>query len=100
MDARLAGLVDRMEIRRRDGFRAGAESMGRGNNGEELMDEIQTRISEMRRTEEQQLSLLLQRAEASARRTKGVIIIGNVLAIFILFMVKLESRTAELLVHV
>lgn len=83
VDARLALLVGRIEIRRRTGLRAGDEPMEKGN-GEELMNEIRKRISDMRHTEEQLLSRRLETAAAGARKMKTVIVLGNVLAILIL----------------
>jgi signal transduction histidine kinase len=81
---RLAGLVERMEIRKRSGLVAGSESVATGNNSEELMDEIRERISGMRHTEEQLLVPRLSAAAAGTRKMEAVIILGNALAILIL----------------
>src|SRR5712671_2046442 len=65
--ARLAGLVERIEIRNRSGLVAGSEAVATGNNREELMDEIQEQIRGMRYTEEQ---LLVPRLSAAAAGTR------------------------------
>jgi signal transduction histidine kinase len=84
IDARLAAMARRMEIRKRSGLVAGAEAVATGNNGEVLMDQIRSRISEMRQEEDQLLVRRLSAASASSRRMKAVIVIGNGLALFIL----------------
>ncbi len=83
---RLAGLNQRLEIRKRSGLLAGAEAVASGDNGEELMEGVRGRISEMRHTEEQLLASRLSVATAGARKMKAIIVVGNALAIFILLV--------------
>jgi len=83
VEARLTGLQERIEIRRRSGLRAGAEAVATGG-GEATTDGILAEISGMRGTEEQLLSLRMSIAAASNSKIKVVIILGNALAIFIL----------------
>src|SRR5260370_20603401 len=61
VDARLALLGGREEIRRRAGLTAGAEAVAKGN-GEELMNAIRERIKELRSTEHRLLRIRLQTA--------------------------------------
>jgi signal transduction histidine kinase len=86
VDERLAGLAERIEIRRRTGLMGGVEAVAKGNNGETLTVEIRERISQMRSTEEQLLKIRLATAEASTQKMKAVIVLGNSLAILILSM--------------
>ncbi len=86
IEARLAGLRERLEIRRRDGLEAAAKAAATGNNGEALMDEIRERISEMRLTEERLLNVRLAGAAASSRRMRTIIVLGNAVAILILLV--------------
>jgi signal transduction histidine kinase len=83
---RLADLNQRLEIRKKSGLLAGAEAVASGDNGEELMEEVRGRISEMRHTEEQLLASRLSVATAGARKMKAIIVVGNALAIFILLV--------------
>lgn len=82
--ARIAGLVERMEIRSRSGLVAGSKVAATGNNGEALIDEIREQISGMRHTEEQLLIPRLSAAATGTRKIKAVIVAGNALAILIL----------------
>jgi signal transduction histidine kinase len=84
--ARLAGLTERLEIGRRSGLGAASQAVATANNGEELMDEIRERISEMRLTEERLLNVRLAGAAASSRRMRTIIVLGNAVAIFILLV--------------
>lgn len=83
--ARVAGLTDRIEIRKRRGLMAGIEALST-TDGEEFMAQIRALIGEMRRTEAQLLAQRLETAAASTRRMKVVIVLGNGLAIVFLFM--------------
>jgi signal transduction histidine kinase len=83
VEARLAGLEERIEIRRRSGLAAGAEAVATGD-GEGTTDAIRAEISGMRGREEQLLSLRMSTAAASNGKIKVVIILGNALAILIL----------------
>jgi signal transduction histidine kinase len=83
--ARIAGLLERMEIRRRGGLAAGARAVATGDNGEDLMNEIRGQIGAMRGTEDQLLGGRQRAAAASARKMKVVIVVGNIVAILILF---------------
>jgi signal transduction histidine kinase len=51
---------------------------------QELMDEIRVQIGEMRSTEERLLEMRSKTAAAATRRMKGVIVLGNALAMLIL----------------
>ena len=82
VEARLALLVDLMEIRRRSGLMAGAAIVAKGNS-EELMNQVRKQISEMRHMELQLLSRRLETAAASSRKMKAVIVLGSALAILI-----------------
>ena len=84
--ARLAGLAERIKIRRETGLRAGAEAVAKGNNGEQLMAQIGAQISTMRDTEEQLLGRRLETAAAGAKKMKAIIVFGNALGIFILLI--------------
>ena len=84
--ARLAGLLDRMEIRRRNGLVAASKAVATEDDREKLMDGIREQISEMRRTEKQLLSRRLEAAAASSRRVKAAIVFGNAGAISILLL--------------
>jgi signal transduction histidine kinase len=86
MEARLAGLAERIEIRKQAGLMAGAEAEAKGNNGVELVDRIRERIGEMEHTEQQLLSRRLNVAAISSRRMKAVIVIGNASGILILLV--------------
>jgi len=84
--ARLAGLVERMEIRSRSGLVAASRAVASGNNGEELMEKIRERVGEMRETEDRLLRIRLEEASASSQRMKTVIVVGNAVGIFILLL--------------
>jgi signal transduction histidine kinase len=81
---RLAGLRQRLEIRRQSGLQAGADAVAKGNNGGELMERIRGQVGEMCHTEDQLLTSRLRVAAAGGRKVKIVIVVGNVLAILIL----------------
>jgi signal transduction histidine kinase len=83
VEARLALLVERMEIRKRSGLIGGAEAAANGNT-EELMNEIRDRISQMRSTEGRLLEIRLEAAADGTQKMKAVIVLGNALAILIL----------------
>jgi signal transduction histidine kinase len=53
---------------------------------EELIDEVQAQIGEMRSTEERLLKIRLEAADAATRKMKAVIVLGNAVAIFILLL--------------
>ena len=83
--ARIAGFVNRIEIRKRSGLMAGIEAVS-ATDSEDRMAQIRALIGEMRQTEGQLLSRRLETAAASTRKMKVVIVLGNTLAIFFLFM--------------
>src|SRR5271165_485759 len=85
VDARLALLGGRIEIRRTTGLMAGAEAV-RTSDSEESMEGIRERINEMWSTEERLLNIRLEAAIASSRQMKAVIVLGNALATLILLM--------------
>lgn len=82
INALLAVLTDRAEIRRRAGLIAGSKAVTNGH-GEGLMNEVRERIGEMRHTEEVLLSSRSKAAAAGARQMKAVITLGSALAILI-----------------
>jgi signal transduction histidine kinase len=82
--ARLDGLAEQIEIRRRGGLAAGAEAVASGDNGEGTTDAIRAQIGDMRQTEARLLSMRLSTAAASTGRMKAVIVLGNALGILIL----------------
>jgi signal transduction histidine kinase len=84
--ARLAGLAGRMEIRRKSGLAAGAESVATGNDGEQLMTEIRDELSEMQHREELLMIARLSATASSTQAMKVVIILGNALAMLILLV--------------
>jgi signal transduction histidine kinase len=84
--ARLAGLIERVEIRSRSGLAAAAKAVATGNNGDQLMEEIRERTAGMRNTEEQLLVRRLSVATASTWRMKAIIVAGNFLAIVFFLM--------------
>ena len=81
---RLTRLAGKMEIRKRAGFAAGADAVAKGNS-DGLLSGAGERIAEMSSTEERLLKIRLQTAAASTRQMKAVIVLGNGLAIVILF---------------
>ena len=91
VDAMLAGLSGKMEIRRRVGLMGAAEAVTKGNT-EELMNGIRERIDEMRSTEERLLKIRLETTAAGTRKMKTVIVLGNILAILILSVAGLVIR--------
>jgi signal transduction histidine kinase len=84
--ARLAGLRERIEIRRLGGLEAASNAVTTGDNGEQLMAEIRERIAGMRRAEVQLLVRRLSAAADSTWTMKAIIVVGNFLAVvFLLF---------------
>jgi signal transduction histidine kinase len=81
--ARLAGLAERLEIRRQSGLIAGATAVTTGN-GEELMKEIRQRIGEMQQNEDVLLSQRLEKAAVGDQKVKATVLLGNVVAILFL----------------
>jgi signal transduction histidine kinase len=90
--ARLAGLRDRIEIRRLSGLVAASKAVATGDNGEQLMIEIRDRIARMRHEEEQLLVRRLSVAADSAWKMKAIIVVGNLLAVVFLFFAGLVIR--------
>lgn len=91
--ARLVGLADRIEVRKRKGLLAGIEAVSDpGNHGEELMNQARSLIGEMQGREQNLLSARLRAAASSTRQTKIVIVLGNALAIIFLL-------TAGVVIH-
>jgi signal transduction histidine kinase len=78
---RLAGLRERMEIRRLSGLEAAAKAVANGDNGGQLMDEIRERIAGMRETEQQLLVARLSMAADSTWKMKAIVVVGNLLAV-------------------
>jgi len=84
--ARLAGMDERIEVRKRSGLMAGIEAVVRANGGEHLMKPIRVQIVEMRETEERLLGRRLETAAAGTRKVKAVIVLGNALGLLILLV--------------
>ncbi len=84
--ARLTELSDGIEVRNKSGLLAGVEAVAFGNTGGKWMAKIGALVDEMRRAEGQLLVKRLDNAAASTRRTKRVIVCGDVLAILILLI--------------
>jgi signal transduction histidine kinase len=82
--ARLAGLRERIEIRRRSGLAAASKAVATGDHSEQLMAEIRERIGGMRKTEQQLLVARLTAAADSAWKMKAIIVAGNLLAVVFL----------------
>lgn len=99
IDARLRLLVGPTEIRRQTGLTAAAEAVAK-EDGEELMNEVRERISEMRLVEERLLEIRMETAAASTRKMKAVIVLGDALAVLILsvagFVVRQEANRRNL----
>jgi signal transduction histidine kinase len=95
--ARVAGLMERMEIRSRSGLAAASEAVATGDNGEQLMGEIRERIARMRTTEQQLLVQRLKMAADSTRKMKAIIVAGNVIAVvfFLLAGLAIHRETAR-----
>jgi signal transduction histidine kinase len=90
--ARLAGLRERIEIRRLSGLAVASRAVATGDNGDQLMDEIRERIARMRDTEEQLLVTRLSVAADSTWRMKAIIVVGNLLAVVFLLFAGLVIR--------
>ncbi|MGC2185537.1 MAG: CHASE3 domain-containing protein [Terriglobales bacterium] len=83
---RLAELAGGIDVRKKSGLEAGVEALAHQNHGELWMDLIATHIDEIRHTEIQLLNTRLDTATRSESKTKIVLLWGNALAIFILFV--------------
>jgi signal transduction histidine kinase len=81
--ARLVSASERVSIRREKGLEAGIEAIRTGP-GKQQMDEIRTRIGEMKLEEERLLRLRSEEADASSRTARTVIVLGEVLAVVFL----------------
>jgi signal transduction histidine kinase len=97
---RMGELAEEIEVRKRSGLLAGAAGVARGNNGGLWMENIATQIDEMRHTEADLLRARLDKAAASARKMKVLIVCGNTLAILFLlvkgFLIHREARKRNL----
>lgn len=97
---RLAELEDGIGVRKRNGSLAGVAVISRENKGEGWMGLIAVQIGTMRQTEEQLLSTRLEKAAASTRKMKIVIVCGNALAVLILlaagFVINQETSRRNL----
>ena len=85
VNARLAELTERIEVRRKQGLSAGVIAVREGP-GKQLMDQITAIIEDMQREEDR---LLLQRSaelEASSQTTRVVIVFGEALGFFFLLI--------------
>ena len=81
---RLAELQEGIALRQEQGF-AAAESMVRDGRGKHTMDHLRTLIAEMKGEEQRLLRQRLETAGISSRRTKTLIVVGNVMALLFLF---------------
>jgi signal transduction histidine kinase len=84
--ARVAGLRERIEVRRSSGLAAASKAVATGDNGRRLMAEIRERIAGMRHTEEQLLVTRLRAAADSTWKIKAIIVVGNLLAVAFLLL--------------
>ncbi|HEY2545589.1 MAG TPA: CHASE3 domain-containing protein [Candidatus Acidoferrum sp.] len=83
--ARLGELQDRINIRRESGMEAGITAVREGN-GKELMDKIRTEIAGMREEEGRLLALRSAELEVSSRTARTIIVTGEGLGFFFLFI--------------
>lgn len=81
---RISALADRVEIRKQKGLIAGAEAVASGNDGESLMTQIRDRLNKMQLSEEDLLSVRVEKATASDRRMKTIIFLGTAFALIFL----------------
>jgi PAS domain S-box-containing protein len=84
VETRLAQLQEGIALRQKQGL-AVAISMVREGRGKQTMDELRGLIAEMKGEEQQLLRQRLGTADVSARRTKALIVAGNVVALLLLF---------------
>jgi signal transduction histidine kinase len=92
---RLRELHERIQIRRDGGLAAGAAAVREGV-GKEYMGRVRTTIAEMKREEERLLTLRSAELDASSRRTRTVLVLGESLGLLFLgiagFMVHREMN--------
>ena len=97
---RMGELAEGIEVRKRSGLLAGAAGVAQGNDGGRWMEKIATQIDEMRHTEAELLRARLEKAAASTRKMKVLIVCGNTLAIVFLlvkgFLIHWEARKRNL----
>ena len=85
IDAKFAAMDATVVTRKRSGLAAGAEALRQGS-GKQLMDQIKVVLSDMRQEEDRLLLVRSADLETSSRRTRTVIIVGEGLGFFFLFV--------------
>jgi signal transduction histidine kinase len=89
--ARLSELQDRISLRKKAGLAAGASAVA-GGSREPIMEQIRALIAIMKQEEDR---LLVQRSnelEASSRRTKSILVVGELLGLLFLSAAGLVIR--------
>jgi signal transduction histidine kinase len=96
VDARLAEVRQRMEMRQQGGLISVARKIATGR-GKEHMDEILALLGSMRGEEDGLLVLRTETMDTGSRRTKTLILAGNALALFfaLLVMYVLQQEMAR-----
>jgi CHASE3 domain sensor protein len=84
VETRLAQLQEGIALRQKRDL-AVAISIVREGGGKQTMDQLRVLVAEMKGEEQQLLRRRLDAANASARRTKALIVSGNVVALLLLF---------------
>src|SRR5579864_4545848 len=82
--ARLTQLQEGIALRQKRGMAVAAE-MVREGHGKQTMDQIRALIREMEAEEQRLLGQRLETADISSRRTKTLIVVGNIVALLFLF---------------
>ena len=83
--AKLAELQDRVNTRKQRGLAAGAAAVREGS-GKQHMDYIRALMAEMKQEEARLLVRRSEELDRSSRRTSAMIVTGNALAFFLLFL--------------
>jgi signal transduction histidine kinase len=85
INARLAEMRDRIEIRKKDGLEAAVKAIQEGS-GKKSMDRIRGVIADMVREERRLLALRTAEAASSARWTESMILLGNAFGFLFLLL--------------
>jgi signal transduction histidine kinase len=89
---RLRELQERIQVRRGSGLVAGATAVREGA-GKGYMDQVRATIGEMKREEERLLKLRSAELDASSRKTRTVLVLGESLALLFLTIAGLIVHT-------
>lgn len=84
VETRLAQLQEGIALRQKQGL-AATISIVREGRGKQTMDQLRVLTAGMKEEEQQLLRQRLETADLSARRTKALIVVGNVVALLLLF---------------